>query len=325
MTLWKNNDNNLIRYSYKKANWLLFKTTLENDLSLKNPVIDVDEAYNRLVIASKRARDNTIPVIKGPFKHKYSPFWNDDCSAAKKTRKEAEKELRKCNSVMNLIAYKKSKVAFRKIYAKNKKEYWENYCASLNYNSKTANVWKTVKNIKGKDIAQNFAGVSKDKEIVDKKKLADKFAKVFNEVSSDTGIGQEMINHRKITVENFLKNYNIESTNVNDTLDRASKIINQPFNINELDHVLRKVKIHSAPGCDDMPYTFFIHSPDTIKIFIVNLINNCWMTGKIPSTMKHSVIKPILKPMKDKADINSYRPISLTPTTSKIMEKNDCK
>src|SRR2546425_4951562 len=72
------------RFCYKKANWSKFKSLLELDPTIRSPVVDVDEAYNCLVLAFKNARDISIPLITGPFKHKYSPFWNQECSRVKR-------------------------------------------------------------------------------------------------------------------------------------------------------------------------------------------------------------------------------------------------
>ena len=54
---------------------------------------------------------------------------------------------------------------------------------------------------------------------------------------------------------------------------------------------------------------------------ILELYNKIWFDGKLPDTWKLAIIIPILKREKDKHSPFSYRPISLTPTISKLMEK----
>ncbi len=81
------------RYNYKKADWELFKSTLQSDYSLDYKVTDSEEAYCKLVAAYLKAREICVPVSKGIKKHKYSPFWNDECSIAKNNRRLAEKVL----------------------------------------------------------------------------------------------------------------------------------------------------------------------------------------------------------------------------------------
>ena len=47
------------------------------------------------------------------------------------------------------------------------------------------------------------------------------------------------------------------------------------------------------------------------------------LAGKLPSTLMHVVIKPLLKcKSKDPADINNYRPIAICPGLSKVLEQD---
>ena len=50
------------------------------------------------------------------------------------------------------------------------------------------------------------------------------------------------------------------------------------------------------------------------------IINRLFETGIVPISMKIAKIVPIYK-AKDKTDMGNYRPISLLPTVSKILEK----
>ena len=45
------------------------------------------------------------------------------------------------------------------------------------------------------------------------------------------------------------------------------------------------------------------------------------LQNEIPTAWKHAIVRPILKPGKDRNDLNSYRPIALTNTFSKLIEK----
>jgi len=89
----------------------------------------------------------------------------------------------------------------------------------------------------------------------------------------------------------------------------------------ELNSVLSSINQKSSPGFDQIPYSFFVHSPEQVKVFFLEIINKSWTTGIIPKNWKTAIIKPILKSNKNKNDLNSYRPISLITTMSKIMKK----
>ncbi|GFR07284.1 reverse transcriptase domain-containing protein [Trichonephila clavata] len=57
------------------------------------------------------------------------------------------------------------------------------------------------------------------------------------------------------------------------------------------------------------------------RSILLQIFNLSWITGKLPTICKMSVIVPILKPGKDAASCKNFRPISLTSTLRKIMEK----
>lgn len=49
--------------------------------------------------------------------------------------------------------------------------------------------------------------------------------------------------------------------------------------------------------------------------------NKVWSTGRLTPSWKHGVIVPIIKPAKDKYNAVNYRPITLTSSLCKIMER----
>ena len=49
-------------------------------------------------------------------------------------------------------------------------------------------------------------------------------------------------------------------------------------------------------------------------------LSGCMLTGKLPSTLMHVVIIPLLKcRSKDQADVNNYRPIAIATALSKVL------
>ena len=51
-------------------------------------------------------------------------------------------------------------------------------------------------------------------------------------------------------------------------------------------------------------------------------LSRCMLTGKLPSTIMHVVIIPLLKcKSKDPADVNNYRPIAIATALSKVFKQ----
>jgi len=97
------------KYNLDKANWKLFKTMLQNSPFFDNRIEDITLNYDSFLSVISEAREIAIPKRNDTFKHKYTPYWNKECSEAKKNKKEATKMLRKDKNVTNQNNYKQCK------------------------------------------------------------------------------------------------------------------------------------------------------------------------------------------------------------------------
>ena len=91
--------------------------------------------------------------------------------------------------------------------------------------------------------------------------------------------------------------------------------------MHELKRAVRESKEKSAPGEDNIPYAALKYLPKKSICVLLDLYNEVWKTSISPPTWCHSVIFHVLKTGKPKESVTSYRPISLTNTIGKIVEK----
>ena len=308
-------------FNYSKADWALFYSALDNDSSFQDPISDVDHAYNKLVLAFKNARDISIPKRSTIFKHKYSPFWTPQCSEAKALKKKAEKSLRKNKNLENQIQFKKCKAIFKRVLSVAKTNYWEKFCSGINKQTKLKYVWETISRLKGKKSKACINVKNIEGNLVPKDSLPDLFANNFKAVCSNSNIDPKDFKNRGKTVSEFIQVRSFRSSVTQPNLKTDSSLLNKPFQISELQRVLKTVNVRSSPGCDDIPFSFFKHCPDSVINHVLKIINLSWESNTIPQTWKTSIIKPILKSNKPASDISSYRPISLAPSFSKLIEK----
>lgn len=54
---------------------------------------------------------------------------------------------------------------------------------------------------------------------------------------------------------------------------------------------------------------------------MLDLYNHIWNEGYLPKDWKSAIVIQVVKPGKDATKSNSYRPIALTSTLCKVMEK----
>lgn len=76
-----------------------------------------------------------------------------------------------------------------------------------------------------------------------------------------------------------------------------------------------------APGIDNISNTIIRHLSRKFIIFLTEFFNLILKHGYFPQILKKAVIVMIPKPNKDHSTCKGYRPISLLPTISKILER----
>ena len=100
----------------------------------------------------------------------------------------------------------------------------------------------------------------------------------------------------------------------------------QPFNIppiseNYVSHVLCSLDVSKATGLDGISARFLKIGSPAISKPLAKIINLSIQQGKYPNQFKIAKVTPIFK-KGSKYDRNNYRPISILPVLSKIIEKH---
>ena len=94
----------------------------------------------------------------------------------------------------------------------------------------------------------------------------------------------------------------------------------QPVSEKEIMSVIGNISTRKAVGPNSVPNLILKEFKDKLKTPITIIINISFLTGKFPKQCKTANITPILK-KGNKLDSSNYRPISLLPNISKILEK----
>jgi hypothetical protein len=86
----------------------------------------------------------------------------------------------------------------------------------------------------------------------------------------------------------------------------------------DVSEVLRNLR-KGSPGPDELPFWIFRDFRDILSTAIQHICNLSFSSGIFPDSLKCAHVIPI--PKCDKPTISDYRPISLTPILSKVVEK----
>ncbi|KAI8425965.1 hypothetical protein MSG28_004953 [Choristoneura fumiferana] len=230
--------------------------------------------------------DNVFPVKKvGGNNIPSPPWWDSECTAAAKRRKEAELAYRESSTNENFDFVLEEIDKTKKLFKKKKFEGWRNFCLSVSPNTNPSVVWNNIKRFRSafkEDCSSNLPST-----------LANDF---LDKLAPPT-------------VPEFIP--------LPPVLDLSG--LNGPFTLPELKGVISKTK-DSAPGPDGIPYSFFTHLNDIPLLYFLKLINKILISGEIPETWKCQDVLPFLKPKKEPFDVSSYRPVALSTVLMKLTE-----
>lgn len=299
----------LPKWNIKFANWISFSETIERNLNDYSVNKTVDEAVEHLESVIVMAATEHIGVKKLKFR-KSVPWWNTDCETALRENKAAFNKLKKHNTQNNRIEFQRLRARARLIIKKSKRDSWTNYVSTINSETPLTQIWDKVRRIKGIDKQKTITSLKTENNIVSNSKdIVETLSTYFQEVSSDNNYSEEFLR-----IKNQMENRNVDNP------ENPEDPINSPITNNELEDALSTCK-KTAPGPDRIPYTFLQHLPETAKSYLLNLFNQIWTNHQFPQRWSESLILPVLKPNKAKNEPTSYRPISLTCTMGKLLEK----
>ena len=88
----------------------------------------------------------------------------------------------------------------------------------------------------------------------------------------------------------------------------------------EVDHILMNLKSDSAPSWDKVSNLFLKYKRKEVVPIITNLANLCFGEGIFPNSLKLAIITPVFKGGDSDDDVSNFRPISVLPALSKIIE-----
>ena len=132
----------------------------------------------------------------------------------------------------------------------------------------------------------------------------------FNSFFSTVGVNQA----QKIT------HHNASSATINNPFNNQRSIFLDPTNEYEIQKIITKLKNRSSSSQDYISTFHLKLLAPSLTVPLTILFNRCLSEGQFPRTLKLGKVIPIYK-KDDKHQMTNYRPITLLPSLSKILEK----
>lgn len=103
-------------------------------------------------------------------------------------------------------------------------------------------------------------------------------------------------------------------------MENSGSMFLQPVDSAELLSIVKCLESNKAAGHDDISPKVIKATIDVISQPLVDIFNNSLLAGVFPDDLKIAKVSPIFK-ADDKVLVSNYRPISVLPVFSKILEK----
>ena len=292
-------------FNFKKADWDKFSQMCTEKLNLNQSEVTIEQFTKVLMDIS----EISIPRTSGKPR-KIKTWFNSECEEAIKNKKKAYRKAcaNPCNR--NIINYHRLRAISRGVCRRAKKACLVKYISKINYRTKTSEIWKIVKKMKGtfkepfshlKDEAGNLVDSAHD--------IANNIGRTVSTNSSSENYSAKFQKHKE---NEERKNLNFDSSN--------EESYNMLFSMRELKSCIAELK-PSAPGPDQVSNQLICRLPNPSLELLLKLFNDVWQGGDFPNSWSKATVIPIPKPGKDHTNPSNYRPIALTSCFCKLMEK----
>ena len=144
------------RYKIKKETLDLFNTHhIQSSLPKPN---DINTLMNDWMTRITQSADECLgtPVTPSTTNKKKTPWWNERCHKAVKSRRRARKIVEKHPTTENIEEYKKLSTEAKKTIKESKTESMQEYISSITHNTPSSQIWNKIKAFRSTYVPQTY-------------------------------------------------------------------------------------------------------------------------------------------------------------------------
>lgn len=295
----------LKNYSQEKICSLLM-----NEVNTLNGILNTDNAHNQTEILTSvlnKCVDSCAPLVTREIIRPPAPWISDDIKQNIKTRDYLQMEIKKDrNNVILREQHKEQKKKVKSLMETGRKQHNKEELKKNKNDFSTS--WKIVKGLLHNNCAKESH--TEDHDLTNK---AEKFNEFFANIGRKTfEKTQEEISRNNVDAR-------IESQNVS-VDNQQNRFKPSPVDCETVILTVKNLKGSSAYGSDGISLRFIKDSLYMIAFYVTIIINTSIVTNTYPALWKLSHVVPIFK-SGDRDEVSNFRPISLLPVLSKILEK----
>ena len=303
-------DNETVTYrEFNDSNFELFEIALSNvNWSLICNISDPNVSYNNFDLILSNLFNKYFPVKIKKYKRrrKDKPYINNEIKSLIKEKNKLHKKYVKHPITYN-NDFKQIRNRLTDTIRKSKANYYNNKLNETSGDSRKT--WGVINEIirpfsKNSNNLKFFSPQSPDIEILDPKQIADGFNNYYSNVGPQ--LSNAIPDYHNSYLD-YLENYVHESMSFSEVSE--NDVVKMGESLNDV-----------AAGCDDLPGKVIKKIINLIKTPITHIFNCSLSTGIFPDKLKIAKVTPIYK-KGNKEMFSNYRPISVLPVISKLLEK----
>ena len=286
------------KYQMHQADWGEFKKIITSDMIDFHNNDDLDEFNAQLSEVLRKAAEQSIP--KSSPGSSVKQYWRYDLGVkcAKQDYNQANKRYRSHRTDTNKQKMVEKFDIYKDICKHVQERSWRQWVEQCNFDISSTELWRRLRSCTGVASRPPTHPNPEDKA----EQLCHQFIMRSDPVNLSTNARRKLDAARPV-----------REAAINNAIYSASPT-DRPFNMSELEHALLRKK-DTAPGDDGCTYSMIRQAPLSFKQQFLNLCNQSWNAGKLPTKWKAVKLVPI--PKKD----GSFRPISLISVMSKVFER----
>ena len=305
----ENEITTIYKRQYSDGNVKKLRELIQNyaDWELIKSCKDAESAYNLFIRIFSSLYDEAFPKIERKIKTKYlkCPWMTRGLLISSKKKQRLYEKFLKKKTVDNERKYKNYKKIFENTKKKSKVNYYSNLLQENIGNSKKT--WDVIKEVTGKKKAnESFPNRIKDKgtDIYQKREIAEKFNSFY------VNLGKNLAEKIEPCTKNFESYLKIS----------PNEMPEHDLSLEELKKAFSSLKPNKSEGIDEIHVNIIKTIFEFIEEPLHFIFNLSLKQGIFPNELKIAKVIPLYK--KDEDDlVSNYRPVSILPCFSKILER----
>ena len=276
---------------------------------------DVNIAYSNFISTYMKHVNLHLPMKTKCFnrnKHKIEPWMTQGLLKSMRTKEKLYKEMLKARNTERYVHHESKYKVYLSLYKKSiraaKSHFW-----FLRFEDTKSDIKRTWKNINA---------------LLNNKSKNHSFPSNFyhndNTISNPSEIANSFNDYFVNAAPNLARNIPIFPSSSNSSTlpdrDLPHSFFFEPVTHFEISKIIDSLKPKTSCGHDDISPKLVCKSTRSISLPLAHVVNLSLESGVFPSEMKLAKVVPIFK-SKDSSLLSNYRPISLLPTFSKVIER----